>query len=241
MAVVTTMNQAAESAQNPHARLAGVLYLLTIITGMAAFMLEGRLLVTNDAAATAGNILSHQNLFRLSNIFNLLGTCFYVAITALFYHLFRPVNRAVSLIAAFLSLVGCAMGAVSCAVGLAPLNLAAGDAYAQLFTAVQLHGLILLLIKVSGLAYTTGMVFFGFYCILIGCLVFRSTFLPKVVGVLMMLAGVGWLTFLWPPLAHQVSSVTMLTGPVGEGSLTLWLLVKGVNLLRWQQAAGKST
>ena len=133
------------------------------------------------------------------------------------------------------------MGAVSCAVGLAPLNLAAGDPYAQLFTAVQLHGLILLLIKVSGLAYTTGMVFFGFYCILIGCLVFRSTFLPKVVGVLMMLAGVGWLTFLWPPLAHQVSSVIMLTGLVGEGSLTLWLLVKGVNLLRWQQAAGKST
>ncbi len=228
-----------DALPRPHARLAGVLYLLSIVAGIAAVMLEGRLIVASDPAATAGNILSHENLLRLSSVLNLMGTALYVAITALFYRLFKPVNRTASLIAAFLSLVGCAMGAVSCAVELAPLNLLAGAPYAQLFSPEQLQGLSFMLLKMSGIAYATGMVFFGFYCLLIGYLIFRSTFLPRIVGILMAIAGIGWLTFLWPPLAHRVSSFTMFTGLPGEGGLTLWLLIKGVNVKRWQeQAAG---
>ncbi len=226
-----------DALPRPYARLAGILYLLTIITGLAAFMLEGRLVVANNPAATAGNILSHESLFRLSSVLNLIGTACYVAITALFYKLFKPVSRAASLSAAFLSLIGCAMGAVSCAIQLAPLSLLAGNQYVQLFNGLQMHGLTLLLLKLSGLAYTTGMVFFGFYCVLIGYLTFRSTFLPRIVGVLMGLAGIGWLTFLWPPLAHHVASFTMLTGLLGEGSLTVWLLIMGVNVRRWQEQA----
>ena len=200
-------------------------------------MLERGIVVSNDAAATATNILAHPDLFRLSFVGNLLGTVCYIVVTALFYQLFKPVNRSVSLVAAFISLVGCAMGAVSCGLNLMPAALLSGPAYVSAFPTEQLHGLAYMFVKASGLAYATGMILFGFYCVLIGYLTFRSTFLPRIVGALFALAGLGWLTFLSPSLGTALSSVTMLTGLIGEGSLGVWLLLKGVDVQRWQETA----
>ena len=81
------------------------------------------------------------------------------------------------------------------------------------------------------------LVFFGFYCLLIGYLIFRSTFLPRVLGALMAFAGLGWLTFLSPPLATRLSPYILFPGLVGEGALTVWLLAKGVNVQGWQKQA----
>ena len=81
------------------------------------------------------------------------------------------------------------------------------------------------------------LVFFGFYCLLTGYLIFKSTFLPRILGVLMALGGLGWLTYLWPPLAHTLAPYNMLLGIIGEGALTLWLLTMGVNVLRWREQA----
>ena len=81
------------------------------------------------------------------------------------------------------------------------------------------------------------LIFFGLYCILIGYLIFRSTFLPRVSGVLMAFGGLGWLTFLSPPLANSLSPYILAPGILGEGSLTLWLLVMGVNAQRWKEQA----
>jgi hypothetical protein len=78
-------------------------------------------------------------------------------------------------------------------------------------------------------------VFFGVYCVLIGYLVFRSEFLPKALGVLMVLAGMGWLTFLSPPLANDLLPYTLILGFLAELALMLWLLVMGVNVARWKQ------
>jgi hypothetical protein len=203
-------------------------------------MLEKGIIVTNDAAATATNILAHPDLFRLSFVGNLLGTVCYIAVTALFYEIFKPVNRSTSLVAAFISLVGCAMGGVSCGLHLVPVALLNGPAYASAFPPEQLHSLALLFVKASGLAYATGMILFGFYCILIGYLTFRSIFLPRIVGLLFALAGLGWLTFLSPTLGAALSPVTMLTGLVGEGSLGVWLLLKGVDVQRWQEQASSA-
>jgi hypothetical protein len=80
------------------------------------------------------------------------------------------------------------------------------------------------------------LVFFGFYCLLIGYLIFRSTFLPRILGVLMAFGGLGWLTFLSPPLASHLSPCIFAPGILGEGSLTLWLLVIGVNELTMEGA-----
>jgi hypothetical protein len=237
MATVATLVRTAQSVHRPPARLAGIFYLLTIVLGIGAFMLERGIVVSNDAAATATNIMVHPTLFRLTFVGNLLGTICYIAVTALFYELFKPVNRSVSLIAACISLVGCAMGAVSCGLHLVPVALLTGPAYAAAFQPEQLHALALLFVKASGLAYATAMILFGFYCVLIGYLTFRSTFVPRIVGLLFALAGVGWLTFLSPSLGSLLSPVTMLTGLIGEGSLGIWLLLRGVDVQRWQEKA----
>jgi len=219
----------------PHARVAGAFYLLTTILGMTAVVLDSKLVVTGNAAATAANITSHQVVFRLSSISNLLATVCYVIVTALFYNLFKPVNKNAALTAAFLSLAGCGMGAVSCAIQLVPLSLLARGPFVDIFKPEELQGLVMMLLRASGEAYNTGMIFFGFYCVLIGYLIFHSGFLPKLVGVFMALAGLGWLVSLWPPLDKALSSYTMITGLLGEGSLTLWLLIMGVNVQRWRE------
>jgi hypothetical protein len=82
-------------------------------------------------------------------------------------------------------------------------------------------------------------VFFGFHCLLIGYLILRSTFLPRLIGALMMFAGVGWLTCLLPPLAESLAPYNVIPGSLGEISLTVWLLVKGVNVQRWNEQASR--
>jgi len=237
MSTVAVINRTAESVRAPHARIAGVFYVLTIVLGIGAFMLERGIIVSGDAAATAANIVAHPDLFRLSFVGNLLGTVCYIVVTALFYELFKPVDRSISLIAAFISLVGCAMGAVSCGLNLVPTALLNGSSYAEAFLPAQVHAFALLFVKASGLAYATGMILFGFYCVLIGYLAFRSTFLPRILGALFALAGLGWLTFLSPSLGSLLAPITMVTGLVGEGSLGVWLLFKGVDVQRWREQA----
>jgi hypothetical protein len=177
------MERIAEASPRFKARVAGVFYLLTFLTGGAALFVRGRL------GLAAGLIA---------------GAC-YIAVTLLFYYMFKRVNRSLSLLAAIFSLVGCAIG---------PLSL-----------------------FVHAASHISPLVFFGFYCLLIGYLIFRSTFLPRILGVLMAFAGLGWLTFLSPLLANYLSPYNLAPGILGEGSLTLWLLVMGVNAQRWKEQA----
>ena len=92
-------------------------------------------------------------------------------------------------------------------------------------------------------ASNIGFIFFGLHCLLIGCLILKSTFLPRMVGALMVFAGLGWLTLsfsslLSPPFARNLFPYIMLPGFLGEALLTLWLLVIGVNVQRWKEQAG---
>jgi hypothetical protein len=95
-------------------------------------------------------------------------------------------------------------------------------------------------IKLYAQSFNTSFVFFGCYCLLIGYLIFRSIFMPRILGVGMMLTGVGGLTHLWPPVVQYLSPYVMLGG-VGEAALIVWLLLKGVNSDRCseQAAAGR--
>ena len=216
------------------ARIAGVFYLLEMLTaGFALFVLR-RLGVSGDAAATATNILAHQSLFQLGFAANLLGFACYIAVTGLFYDLFKPVNRSLSLLAAFFSLVGCTVGAVSCLFELAPLAVLGGAQYLNVFKVEQLQALALTFLKLYGQCFDISFVFFGFYCLLIGYLIFRSGFLPRILGAGMAIAGLGWLTFLSPALAHDLSPYILAAG-IGEVSLTLWLLGADVNAARWEE------
>ncbi len=176
-----------EASPRFKARIAGVVYLLYFLTAIFAEFLNGRRLVVYSNAA------------------NLVAYAFYLVLTLLFYFMFKPVNRYISVIAALFSVAGCVIGALG------------------LFYPAASH--------------INPLVFFGPYCLMIGYLIFRSVFLPRTLGVLMVLAGVGWLAFLLP-LANYLSSCIEVLGIVAEGSLMIWLIVMGVNNQRWKEQAG---
>ena len=106
------------------------------------------------------------------------------------------------------------------------------------FTAEQLQALALVFIKVNALTFDIYLVFFGCWCVLTGYLIFRSTFLPRILGVMLAMEGVGWMTFLSPSLGRFLLPVIFMTIVLAELPLMLWLLVKGVNVHKWKEQAG---
>ena len=231
------MERIAEASPRFKARIAGVFYLLTILTRMfVEISVRNRLVVSDDAAATASNILAHESLWRLGFAADIIAFASYVALTALLYELFKPVNRSLSLVAAFFSLVACVVQAISSLFHLAPLVLLGGAPYLRVFTVEQLQALALVFLRLRAAAYhNIGLVFFGLYLLLAGILILRSTFLPRILGVLMVLAGLSYVPFLSPPLARSLQPYILVFPGVGQMSLTLWLLVMGVNVQRWKE------
>jgi hypothetical protein len=226
-----------ETLARPRARITGVIYLFYFLTAVfGEFFLKG-IFVNGDATATANNILAHQSLFRLGLATGLIATVCYVAVTALFYDLFKHVNRSLSLLAAFFSLVGCAILAFASLFRIAPLVVLGGGQYLTAFKVEQWRALAFLSLELYGQAVNICFVFFGVYCLLIGYLIFKSAFLPRILGALMAFAGLGWLTFLSTPLANYLSPYNLASGLIGEGLVMLWLLVMAVNVPRWKEQA----
>jgi hypothetical protein len=237
MSTAVFAERIAEASSHPKARITGVVYLLYFLTAVGGELLLKGLVVERDAAITANNILAHEPLFRVGLAIGLISTVCYVAVTALFYDLFKPVNRSLSLLAAFFSLVGCAILAFASLFRLAALVVLGGGPYLSVFKVEQLRALAFLFLELYGQAVCICFVFFGVYCLLIGYLIFKSIFLPPILGVMMAVAGLGWLTFLSPPLANYLSPYVLVLGFLAELGLMLWLLVKGVNVPRWKEQA----
>jgi hypothetical protein len=149
-------------------------------------------------------VIGRSRLFLYDGV-NLIANSFYIAVTVLFYFMFKPVNKSISFLAALCSLLGCAV-AILGLFHLTPYNI-------------------------------SPLIFFGPFCLLLGYLIFRSTFLPRFIGVLMVMAGVGWLIYLFPFASH-LSNYLKVLGIIAEGSLMIWLIAMGVNEQRWRQQAG---
>lgn len=232
------MERTAEMSPRFKARIAGVLYVLTGMTSVIGEMLiPGRLVVRGDAAATAHAIMAHELLFGLGFSALLVAVACSIALTAISYDLFKPVNKNLSLTAAFFHLVGLAILSFASLLQLAPLVILGGGQYLSVFNLEQLQALAYVFLQLNTQAWNAFLAFFGFYCFLIGYLIFRSTFLPQIIGVLMAFAGLGYLTFLSPPFAEYVSPYNLTPAAFGEGSLMLWLIVMGVNAQRWKDQA----
>jgi hypothetical protein len=169
------MERIAEASPRFQARMAGVIAWITTTAGFSAIV-RGRLVVCGAAAATAHNILAHELLFRLAFAGDVIATL-YIAYTLLVY------NSSLSLLAAFFSLVGCAIGILNCLFHLAPLVVLGGAQSLSAFNVEQLQALALVFLNLHAQGYNISMVLFGSYNLLIGYLIFRLTFLPRILGV----------------------------------------------------------
>jgi len=228
----------AEASPRFTARMAGVCQLLEATTAAyGQVIVLGSLVVADNAAATAANILGHERLFWLGFTSSLLGVAFHIAWGFLSYELLKPVDRSISLLAAFVILVDCAIQAFTSLFHLAPLLILQGGSSLSAFTPEQLQALALTFLKLDTYAFAIDHVFFGFWLVLTGYLIFRSTFLPRVLGVLVAISGLGWVTYLSPPLAQHLSPFIVAASALGEIPLELWLIVMGVNVQRWKEQA----
>src|SRR6202140_515733 len=232
------MERIADTSPRLKARIAGAFYLLAMLTGIfAQGFVSGTLVVDGDAAATATNILTHRGLFESGFTFYLIEMTCQIAMTALFYDLLEPAGRSVSLVAAFLGLAGCVIKTMSRLFFIAPLFILGSAHYLSVFSAGQLQALALLFLKVNDHGAAIALVFFGFYALLTGCLIIRSTFLPRILGVFSVLGGLVWVSFLYLPLGYSLFPYIAAFGLLGATSLMLWLLVFGVNEQRWREQA----
>lgn len=226
----------AAASSSPNARLIGVIWLAYFVTSMLGAYLVKGLMVPTDAAATANNILAHETLYRSGFALGLVANAMYIALTALLYRLFEPVNRSASLLAAFLSLVGCTTQIIAGIFQLAPLVVLGGSRFLSAFNAEQLQAVAMLSLKLYSQMFNISLVLFALFSLTMGYLILRSVFLPRFLGVLMVVAGLSWLSFLWPPFATPLLPYLVALN-LGEFLLMLWLLVKGVDVARWRESA----
>jgi Domain of unknown function (DUF4386) len=237
MSTAIVMERIAQVSPRLNARIAGVFYLVTILTRMfVEIFVRNRLVVSDNAAATANNIVAHEPLWRLGFATDIIAFASYIALAALLYELLKPVNQSLSLVAAFFGLVASVVHAISSLFHLAPLVLLGGAPYLTVFTVEQLQALALVFLRLRAAAYhNIGLVFFGLYLLSVGILIFKSAFLPRIIGVVMVLAGLSYMPFLSPPLARSMQPYILFFPAIGQISLTLWLLVMGVNAQRWKE------
>jgi len=239
MSGAATMEQIAEASPRFKARIAGAFQLLEALTAtFGQVIVLDRLVVAGNAMATAANILGHERLFWLGFASSLIGVAFHIAWALLMYELLKPVNRTLSSLAVFFILVGCAIQALTSLLYLAPLLILQSGNSLSAFTPEQLQALALMFLKLNAYAFNIDLVFFGLWCVLTGYLIFRSTFLPRVLGVLLAISGLGFVTYLYPPLAyHLFFPYIAVASALGEIPLELWLIVMGVNVERWKEQA----
>lgn len=218
------------------ARLAGIFeFLEGAASSSGQVFLLGSLVVSGDAAATVHNLLTHEVLFRWGFLVSIAGVFFHLAWALLMYQLLRIVDRTIAALAVFVVLICCAMQTVTAFFYLAPLLAIQSGLGAE-----QASSLASVFLKLNAAAFQMDLVFFGLWCVLTGYLIFRSTFLPRVLGVLLMADGVGWALFAWPPLANHVFPAIAAVSGLAEIPLQAWLIVFGANSRRWHEQATAS-
>ena len=220
------------------ARFAGFGYLLIFITGIFSnfFVLEG-LVVPEDATATTRNIMQNEMMFRIGLVSFILMVVFDLLLAWALYILFRPVNKDLSLLSGWLRLVNGTVFGIAL-FGLVNVLQMINGAENPGLEAASLPAQIMLSLDTFNHTWLIGLVFFGFHLILLGYLIIRSGYIPRIIGYLLIVAGIGYLidsfaNFLLPSYedyADILMMIVVIPGVVGELSLTLWLLIKGGKL-----------
>lgn len=223
------------------ARIGGLLYLVIIAAGLFQEMfVRNRLIVPGDAAQTAANITSMELLWRLGIAAELVLLSAATALTLVFLVLLSPVSRHLAWLAAFFNLIAIAVEAAASVVLLEALFPLGKAAYLQAFEPAQLHALTRLATRSHAHGFGIALIFFGWCALVLGLLIYRSGFLPRTLGALMGVAGLCYLTHSFalivaPAVADRLFPAILLPAFVAEVSLALWLLLKGVDVERWNE------
>ena len=221
-------------------RTIAVFFLLTMVLGVIAqLMISGRLISFRDPARTVANIIANERLYLTGFSLFMIEMAAQVTFTVMFFHLLAPVNRRIATLALALGLVGCTIKTFSRVFYLAPVYLLSQGTLDSLGPD-QVGAMTLTMLTVNDRGAGVALPFFGFETLLQGWLVMRSTFLPRWLGVLKMVSGVGWLTFLSPSLGYALFDIVAPLALVGALVVIGWLLVKGVNDERWRAVAGEA-
>ncbi len=235
------MNTSIERSPQLYARIGGLLYLAIILLGLfGELFARGALVVSGDPTATANAITAAPRLWRVGIAGDLLMHVLDVPVIVVLYLLLRPVSESLALLSALVNLVQTAVLAANKLNLVVPLFLQGDGAYLKAFSPEQLHVLGYLAIKAHGFGFGIGLIFFGFACLVRGYLIFKSAYLPSTIGVLMGLAGLSYLVnsfalLLAPAFAAAIFPVVLVPAFVGELSLCLWLIIKGVDMEQWEQ------
>ncbi len=224
-----------------YARTIGLLLLVSVAAGfLGEFYAPSRVIVSNDAATTARNLTGSALLFRLGFAGYLIEAFCDLTLALMFYLLLKPVQRELALLAAFFGILATALYAVAeLFYFAAPLVLRGGDGLTT-FTPDQRNALALLSLKLFGLCAGIFMAFYGIATLLRGYLIYRSGFLPRWLGALLALAGAGFIVrnfalVLAPACASDLLIFPMMVAAV---ALMAWLLVRGVDVAKWEARAG---
>jgi hypothetical protein len=232
------MSRAVETSPQTFARVAGWLYLYVIVAGTyGEIFLRDNLVVSGDPTATARSIMAAELPFRISIAIEQSYLACAVAIAVILYHLLKPVSRSLSLMAMFFNFVSIAIEAVA-GVSLFAVTFFYGDAnYLKAFDPTQLYALAYLCLKSYDYGFGISLLFFGCCLFFYGYLIFKSGYFPKAIGVLLVIAALSYLInsfvlFVAPALAAAIFPIIVLAF-IGELSLCLWLIVKGVDVQKW--------
>jgi hypothetical protein len=242
MSAVASLDRTADMSPRTKGRFAGALYLLYVIAGVyAQAFISDRLVVFSDAARTASNILANQSLYRLGLTVYLLEMAGQVATAVLFYQLLKPVSRTGAMLSAAFELTGCGIKIFSRLFYFAPLLVLGGSvSYLSAFNKEQLDSIALLLVRINDNGAAIALAFFGFSTVVQGWLIYRSGFLPRWLGVIEIIGGFGWLTFLSPPLGMRVFTYVAVYALIGLLATIVWLLTVGVDDQRWRARAAQA-
>ena len=229
-------NRIAETSPLIVARVAGIVYLVMGIFGAFSILyVPSSLIVPEDAATTANNIMASELLFRSGIVGSLLTQIIFIFLVLLLYQLLKPVNKNHALLMVIFALVAIPIAMLNELNQFATLLLLSGADYLTVFATDQLHTQVLLFLNLHEYGVLVAQIFWGLWLLPLGLLVFKSGFLPRILGILLMIGCFGYVidsfALILFPNFKTIAQFTF----VGELLLPLWLLIKGVNVEQWEQ------
>jgi hypothetical protein len=231
-----------EPSPQVYARIGGLAYLIIIAAGvMGEIFIRSKIIVPGNAIATTNNISASPLLWRIGIFGDLVMHVFDLVVGIVYYTLLKRVNKELALLSLLFGLIQTAVLVANKLNLMMPLFLLDNDNYLRAFSQQQLQAFSYLSIKAHEYGFGIGLIFFGFECLIDGYLIFRSEFLPRILGVMIFIAGICYLTnsflLIFSPRLEGILFPVIL-GPlafIGEFSMCLWLIVKGVNMKKWEQ------